>query len=97
MQIDTGSDVLWVFGEECKDADLNCKDHNKFDLRRSTTFQKEKGVFDLQYLRGKVSGKVGRDDVYITDGLEAKKQLFGSASKVDSPRTGYDGLLGNIY
>ena len=71
MEIDTGSDVLWVFGEECKDTDPNCKDHKKFVSGLSSTFQREKDKLVIKYIRGNVLGMIGRDDVFITDGLEA--------------------------
>ena len=97
MKIDTGSSVLWVFGEECKDADPLCKDHRKFEPGKSSTFKDEKNELKLQYVKGNVLGMIGRDDVFFTDGLESKKQLFGSVSKVDTPRIDYDGILGNNY
>ena len=97
MLIDTGSDVLWVIGKECGDTDPLCKDNRKFDSAKSSTFKDEKRELKLQYLKGEVLGTIGRDDVFITNGLEAKKQLFGSASKVDTRYNGYDGILGNNY
>ena len=95
MLIDTGSSVLWVFGEECKDTDPLCKDHRKFEPGKSSTFQDEKRDLKIQYVKGQVLGTIGRDDLFITDGLEARKQQFGSASKVDTQYDGYDGTLGN--
>ena len=97
MKIDTGSAFLWVFGKECRNTDRNCKHHNKFDWEESTTFQDEKRALNMNYVSGQVLGKIGKDDVFITDGLEAKKQIFGFARKVQTKRRGYDGILGNNY
>ena len=97
MSIDTGSSVLWVIGEECKDTDNLCKDQKKFEPGKSSTFKDEKRGLKIQYVKGNVFLNVGSDDVLITDGLEAKKQLFGSAYKVDTARNDNDGILGNNY
>ena len=97
MLIDTGSSVLWVIGEKCKDTDPLCKDIRKFDPAMSSTFKDGERELKLQYVKGYVFVSVGRDDVSITEGLEAKQQLFGSASKLDEQYDGYDGILGNNY
>ena len=97
MSIDTGSSALWVIGEKCGDTDPLCKDDSKFKPGKSSTFKDEDRELKLQYVKGYALVNVGSDDVFITDGLEAKKQLFGSASKLDTARIDNDGILGNNY
>ena len=86
-----------MFGEECKETDPLCKGHRKFEPGKSSTFKGEKRGLEIRYAKGQVLGTFGRDDVFITNGLETKKQLFGSAIKINTRRIGYDGILGNNY
>ena len=97
MLLDSGSYLLWVFGKDCIDTDPNCKHHEKFDGEKSSTFQYKGRALNMNYISGQVLGKIGNDDVFITDGLEAKGQAFGSANKVPMQCKGYDGILGNNY
>ena len=85
-----------MFGTECDDSDANCKDHNKYKSSDSDTFTKLDDDFDVKYGTGEVTGISSEDTVYLAEGLEAKKQMFGAASKVTKKYIGYDGILGKI-
>ena len=95
MKIDTGSDVLWVFGEECKDTEPKCRGYRKFKSGDSDTFDKKDDDFAIKYVRGKIAGITAEDTICITKDLEAKKQLFGSVKEVNKKYTGFDGILVN--
>ena len=86
-----------MFGTECKDTNKLCKDHNKYKSSDSGTFKKLDDTFKVKYGTGKVTGISSEDTVYLADGLEAKKQMFGAASKVTKKYIGYDGILGKVY
>ena len=51
----------------------------------------------LKYGVGSVEGYTAKDTVYLTDGIEIKKQIFGAITKSTSLRSFYDGILGKQF
>ncbi|KAI6652356.1 Gut cathepsin D-like aspartic protease [Oopsacas minuta] len=92
VELDTGSNLLWVFGDNClDDKNEECKGHTKFVLEKATKYKD----FELEYESGYVKGKeVKGVDVHVTGKITIKNQLFGAAGDVDEEYEGLDGVMG---
>ncbi|KAI6646313.1 Lysosomal aspartic protease-like [Oopsacas minuta] len=89
--LDTGSDLLWVFGSNCLDGESDyCKGHPKYVLEKD----KEYEDFSIEYESTETSGKEVTDVVHVTDKIGIKDMLFGAAGKVGQKYEGYDGIMG---
>ena len=87
--------MLWVYDSGC--VNKYCKNHEKFKHDpKSTTYRLVDKNLDLKYELGKVTGFVAEDTVYLTEGLESKKQLFGLVTKAsfDLYESKFDGIIG---
>jgi hypothetical protein len=59
---DTGSSNLWVPSKACRTS-LACYLHSSFDSKKSSTYTKDGGKFEMNYGSGGCSGKWAYDDV----------------------------------
>ncbi|XP_054581384.1 pepsin F-like [Eptesicus fuscus] len=94
---DTGSADLLVPSIYCSSP--ICVTHRTFDPRASSTFQSTDQPIELPYGSGKVTGRLGYDDVRIGD-LVCKSQAFGLSwleLSLSLEFTAYDGILGLAY
>ncbi|KAI6646315.1 Lysosomal aspartic protease-like [Oopsacas minuta] len=91
--LDSGSDLLWVFSNEClDDKNDNCKGHAKFVLDKAPLYR----PFKLGYSGGgRITGKeVTCVDVHVTDLIAVKAQLFGAADDTTLNFRYADGVMG---
>uniref|UniRef100_A0A0N5A143 Peptidase A1 domain-containing protein n=1 Tax=Parastrongyloides trichosuri TaxID=131310 RepID=A0A0N5A143_PARTI len=100
---DTGSANLWVVDKSCgtpKNKNAACHGKNKFDSKRSTTYKRKKGKFQITYGKGNANGFLGEDTVSFVgkkrSRLRLKKLTFGQATHIskDDANAPFDGILG---
>uniref|UniRef100_A0A0N5A144 Peptidase A1 domain-containing protein n=1 Tax=Parastrongyloides trichosuri TaxID=131310 RepID=A0A0N5A144_PARTI len=99
---DTGSTNLWVADKTCgtpKNEAPACIGKTKFDHKKSTTFRRKKGKFQIKYGAGSVQGYLGEDTVSFVgkkrSRLRLRKLTFGLATQVSKGTQGpFDGILG---
>ena len=94
---DTGSSNLWVASKNCT---ISCGLHARYDSSKSSTFQPNGTVFNIDYASGPVSGFVEKDLVSV-GGLQALVQF---AEVTDASGLGlafligqFDGILGLAF
>uniref|UniRef100_A0A0N5A6T9 Peptidase A1 domain-containing protein n=1 Tax=Parastrongyloides trichosuri TaxID=131310 RepID=A0A0N5A6T9_PARTI len=100
--LDTGSANLWVADKTCgtpKNEAPACIGKTKFDHKKSTTFRRKKGKFQIKYGAGSVQGYLGEDTVSFVgkkrSRLRLRKLTFGLATQVSKGTQGpFDGILG---
>ncbi|KAI6646309.1 hypothetical protein LOD99_9261 [Oopsacas minuta] len=90
VMIDTGSDLLWVFGENCLDRDRFCIGHNKYKFDEEKDYED----FEITYGDGNALGFEMTDVVHLSDKLSIEDQLFGAAGYVRGKYEGFDGMMG---
>ena len=93
---DTGSSNLWVYSSSC--YNVACLRHQRFNSKKSTTYEKDGEDFVIEYGSGGVSGIVGKDIATIGD--ISAPMSFGEISKVDGPTflvSQMDGIIGLAY
>ena len=61
--IDSGSSLLWVYDNKCK----NCAAKNKFKPSDSKTFNTSEEHMDLSYVSGRVGGYLSQDNMNINN------------------------------
>jgi len=88
--VDSGSFLLWIPSDDCK----NCYySNNKFKWKSSETFYKTDKSYNLNYISGKVSGNVSKDQISLMNGLTFPNFNFLLSDFVDAP-VKVDGILG---
>lgn len=85
--VDTGSFLLWIPSEECK----NCLNSNKLDISNSS-LHKTNNKVKIGYITGKVEGHLAHDKL-ILGSLNVPKFRFLLTDIVDAP-VPVDGILG---
>jgi hypothetical protein len=88
---DTGSSNFWIPGGNCEG--LNGR--RSFDSSLSSTFAQLEKSINLEYGKGAVSGKLGRDTVQV-NGMTISDVVFAQVSQMSgiSSHSKFDGLIG---
>jgi hypothetical protein len=95
---DTGSANVWVPAKNC--SFLTCWLHPRYDATKSSSFQPDGRVYDVQYGSGPVKGTFARDTVTVGD-IDVQGQAFAQVTSVSFGPLNiayaagkFDGLLG---
>jgi len=95
---DTGSSDLWVAGSGC---DSSCGRHAQYNSAKSSTYQANGTIFDIQYGSGPVSGYESVD-VLSSGSLDVTNQVFAEVTNAAGLGLAYkigkfDGILGLAF
>ena len=93
---DTGSSNLWMYSHSC--YSIACLRHNRFNPKKSSTFQDDGQDFNIEYGSGGVSGTTGKDVVHMGDATAT--MTFGEIKKTSGAMflvSQLDGILGLAY
>ena len=63
LVIDSGSSILWVYDKKC----TSCKSKNKFITSNSKTYISNNEIIYLNYVTGRLTGKLCQDNMYFKD------------------------------
>ncbi|EPQ11416.1 Pepsin A [Myotis brandtii] len=94
---DTGSSNLWVPSVYCSSP--ACSNHNRFDPRKSSTYQGTNQKLSVAYGTGSMTGVLGYDTVQVA-GIADTNQIFGLSQTEPGSFLYYapfDGILGLAY
>lgn len=79
---DTGSEDLWIPSIDCQVDE--CSWRSQYDPDYSETFKSVDGeTFRIRYLKGDVSGRIGKDIVQIGHAT-VRNQIFGFADQIST-------------
>ncbi|KAG7093672.1 hypothetical protein E1B28_007331 [Marasmius oreades] len=92
LQVDTGSSDIWIASSLCSSCNSDAK---KYDPNSSQTSQSSNVAFNIDYLRGKVTGTIYWDTVSVGN-YSVDNQAFAAATDVqDEPLSGsFNGVFG---
>ncbi|KAI6646314.1 Aspartic proteinase 1 [Oopsacas minuta] len=91
VQLDTGSDLLWIFGDKCLDGkNKNCAGHPKYVVDKKQKYKS----FRIDYADEYVEGDLVHDEVHITDLITVHDMQFGAADDLSEAQDGNDGVIG---
>jgi hypothetical protein len=88
--VDTGSFLLWVPSNLCQNCFFN---KNKYNIDYSKSLRSTNDRIDLKYISGRISGKVSKDHLSLSDALKIETFKFLLSDKVDAA-VSIDGILG---
>nr|8CIK_A Chain A, Chymosin [Cervus canadensis sibiricus] len=94
---DTGSSDFWVPSIYCKSN--ACKNHQRFDPRKSSTFQNLGKPLSIRYGTGSMQGILGYDTVTVSDIVDVQQTVGLSTQEPGDVFTyaEFDGILGMAY
>ncbi|CAI5447159.1 unnamed protein product [Caenorhabditis angaria] len=97
--LDTGSSNLWIPDKSCGTSEKTsaCAKKNKYVAEKSTSYEEDGRIFNINYGTGSASGYFGKDTLCFSDTtLCIKSQVFGQATHLAPffARQEIDGILG---
>nr|ACU40898.1 preprochymosin [Capra hircus] len=94
---DTGSSDFWVPSIYCKSN--ACKNHQRFDPRKSSTFQNLGKPLSIRYGTGSMQGILGYDTVTVSNIVDTQQTVGLSTQEPGDVFTyaEFDGILGMAY
>ncbi|XP_010829174.1 PREDICTED: chymosin [Bison bison bison] len=94
---DTGSSDFWVPSIYCKSN--ACKNHQRFDPRKSSTFQNLGKPLSIHYGTGSMQGILGYDTVTVSNIVDIQQTVGLSTQEPGDVFTyaEFDGILGMAY
>ncbi|KRX17147.1 Cathepsin D, partial [Trichinella nelsoni] len=96
---DTGSSNLWVPSSKCSFFDIACWLHNRYNSKKSSTYEASGETIEIRYGSGSMRGFQSKDTVCIAS-LCVKRQGFAEATSQPGLTfifAHFDGILGMAF